>query len=201
MELPSKIIEQIAFTTRPRREEHLLIVMDKSTPEGHLSQPLQTGNKQFKVDVTFSTAYKGIFNIRSTNKKIYSKKSVTGKVGFIQLTISAGPYEVENLNDEKKTIFQEGHSTYVDHPFIIQPICSTLCSIIEISRQEPLISFFTDDNVLDLSGLNPETIYEKYNSSPNPVDGISFDNIFHETDIAQEWIVGGKRSGIFLALQ
>ena len=43
--LPSKILEQIAFNTRPKIEEHMLIVMDKSTHEEHLSQPLQTNNK------------------------------------------------------------------------------------------------------------------------------------------------------------
>ena len=53
--LPSKILEQIAYNTRSRIEEHLLIVMDKSTHEEHLSQPLQTNNKQFKVAVTFLT--------------------------------------------------------------------------------------------------------------------------------------------------
>ena len=47
MGLPSKLLEQIAFSTRPKIEKHMLIVMDKSTHEGHLSQPLQTKNKQF----------------------------------------------------------------------------------------------------------------------------------------------------------
>ena len=45
MELPSKLLEQIAFNTRPKIEEHMLIVMDKSTHEVHLSQPLQTKKK------------------------------------------------------------------------------------------------------------------------------------------------------------
>ena len=40
MELPSKLLEQIAFNTRPKLEEHMLIIMDKSTHEGHLSEPL-----------------------------------------------------------------------------------------------------------------------------------------------------------------
>ena len=31
MELPSKILEQIAFNTRLKLEEHMLIVLDKST--------------------------------------------------------------------------------------------------------------------------------------------------------------------------
>ena len=53
MELPSKILEQIAFNTRPKIEEHLLNIMDKPTHEEHLSQPLQTNNKQFKVGITF----------------------------------------------------------------------------------------------------------------------------------------------------
>ena len=39
MELPSKLLEQIAYNTRPKIEEHMLIVMDKSTHEDNLSQP------------------------------------------------------------------------------------------------------------------------------------------------------------------
>ena len=37
MELPSKLLEQIAFNTRSKVEEHILIVMKKSTHEEHLS--------------------------------------------------------------------------------------------------------------------------------------------------------------------
>ena len=39
MELPSKLLEQIAFNTRPKIEEHMLIVRGKSTHE-NLFQPL-----------------------------------------------------------------------------------------------------------------------------------------------------------------
>ena len=53
--LPSKLVEKIAFNTRAKIEELMLIVMDKSTHEEHLSQPLQTSNKQFKIAVTFVT--------------------------------------------------------------------------------------------------------------------------------------------------
>ena len=67
MELRSKLLEQIVFNAGPKIEEHMLIVMDKSTHEEHLEQPLQTNNKQFKIAVTFLTAYNGIFNV--TNKK------------------------------------------------------------------------------------------------------------------------------------
>ena len=45
----------------------MLIVMDKSTLEEHLSQPPQPYNKQFKIAVTFLTGYNGIFHV--TNKK------------------------------------------------------------------------------------------------------------------------------------
>ena len=45
MELPSKLLEEIAINTRPKIEEHMLIVMDKSAHEEHLAQPLQTDIK------------------------------------------------------------------------------------------------------------------------------------------------------------
>ena len=63
MELPSKILNQIAFNKKPKIEERILILMDKSTHEKHLSQPLQTNNKQFKVAVIFLLGYNGIFNV------------------------------------------------------------------------------------------------------------------------------------------
>ena len=53
MELPCKLLEQIAFNTRPKTEEHMLIVMEKSTHKERLSQTLQTNYKQFKITVTF----------------------------------------------------------------------------------------------------------------------------------------------------
>ena len=69
MELLSKLLEQIAFNTRPKIEEHMLINMDRSTHEKHLSQPLQTNNKQFKIAIAFLSAYNGIFNVTNRNNK------------------------------------------------------------------------------------------------------------------------------------
>ena len=90
MELSSKLLEQIAFKTRPKIEEHMLVVMDKSTNEEHLSQPLQTNNKQFKIAVTFLTAYNVILNVTYSNIKFYFKKTITNEDDFIQITIPPG---------------------------------------------------------------------------------------------------------------
>ena len=86
MELPSKLLEQIAFNTRPKIEEHILIVVDKSTHEEHLYQPLQTKNKQIKIAVTFLSAYNGIFNVTNSNNKFHFKKALIDE-DFIQITI------------------------------------------------------------------------------------------------------------------
>ena len=53
-----------------------------------------------------------------------------------------------------------------------------------------------DDRMRDLLEFNAKTLYEEYNLSQNPVDIISFDNIFNETDIAKGMIFKGKRSAI-----
>ena len=87
MELPSDLLEQIAFNTRHKIEEHMLIIMDKSTHEEHLFHSLQTNNKQFKIAITFLTGYNGIFNITNSNNKFYFKKTITDEDGFIQITI------------------------------------------------------------------------------------------------------------------
>ena len=197
MELPSELLEQIGFNTRAKIEEHMLIVMDKSTHEEHLSQPLQTNNKQFKIAVTFLTGYSGIFNVTNANNKFYFTKSISDEDGYVQITISPGAYELEKLNNEiKRIIIDEEHYTEANYPFKIKPNFSTLGSIIEISTQGPVITFVPDDSIRDLLGFNKTTIFEEYNLSPNPVDNLSFDNIFLESNIARGMIFKGKRSGI-----
>ena len=103
MELPSKLLEQIAFNRRPKLEEHILVVMDKSTHEEYLFHPLQTNNRQFKIAVTFLSGYKGIFNVTNKNNKLYFKKSLIEE-DFIQIRIPEGAYEIESLDNEIKRI-------------------------------------------------------------------------------------------------
>ena len=197
MELPNRLLEQIAFNTRPKIEEFMLIIMDKSTHEEHSFQPIQTKNKQFKIAVTFLIGYNGIFNVTNENNRFYFLKSVTAEDGYIQITILPGAYEIEALDKElKRNIVDGEHYTEANHPFTIKPNFSTLGSLIEISTQGPVITFPPDDSIGDILGFDETTIFEEYNLSPNPLDIISFDNIFIETDIAKGMIFKGKRSGI-----
>ena len=69
MELPSKLLEQIAFNTGTKIEEHMLVVMDKSILEEHLSQLLQINKKKFKIAVTLLGGFNGIFIVTSKNNK------------------------------------------------------------------------------------------------------------------------------------
>ena len=73
MELPGKILEQIAFKTKPKLHENRLVVMDKSTHEEHLSQTLQIINEQIKTAVTFLTGYNGIFKVRDKINNFFHK--------------------------------------------------------------------------------------------------------------------------------
>ena len=197
MELPSKLLEQIAYNTRPKNEDHMLIVMDKSTHEEHLSQPLQKINKQFKIAVTFLSGYNGIFNVTNSNNRLYFKKTISDEDGFVQTTIPPGAYEIESMNDEiKRTILDEEHHTEANYLFKFKPNFSTLGSIIEISPQGPIIGFLFNDSIKDLLGFHAITLYEEYKLSTNPVDILSFDNVFLECDIAQRTIFKGRKSNI-----
>ena len=80
MELRSKSIEQTAFKTRPSIEEHMLIVMDKSTHEEHLSQPLQTSIKQFRIAITFLTGYNGNLLLQLQIINFISRKHLLKKI-------------------------------------------------------------------------------------------------------------------------
>ena len=175
----------------------MLIVMNKSTHEEHLFQPLQTNNKQFKIAVTFLSAYNGIFKVTKENNKFYFTKSITDDDHYIMITIPPGAYEIESLNDEiKRLMINYEYFTEEKYPFKITPNFSTLGSIVEISNEESAISFKLSDSIGSLLGFNKRSIYEECNLSDNPVDILSFDNIFIETDIAQGMILGGRRSGI-----
>ena len=101
------------------------------------------------------------------------------------------------MNNEIKRInIDEEHYTEANYPFKIKPNFSTLGSIIETSTQGPAITFVPDDSMRDLLGFNKTTIFEEYNLSPNPVDILSFENFFLESNITRGMIFKGKRSGI-----
>ena len=160
--LPSRLLEQIALNTRPKSEEHMLTVMDKPIHEEHLSQRLQTNNRQFKIAVTFPTGYNGIFNVTISNKKLCFIKSLSDEDGFIQITIPPGAYEIKSLNNEtKRNVIDEEHYTELNYPFTIKPNFSTLGSIIEISSQGRDITFVPDDSIGDLLGFIETTVFEK----------------------------------------
>ena len=197
MELPSKLVEEIAYNTRPKIEELMLIVMDKSTHEEHLSQAIQTNHKQFKTAIIFLTAYNGIFNVTNENNEFYFKKTIAKEDGFIKITIPPGAFEIESLNKEiKRFIFDEQHCTEANYPFTIKPNFSTLGSIIEKSPRGPIISFMFDDSIRVLLGFIARTLNEEYTPSNNPVDILSFDETFTETNFAKGTIFKGKRTGI-----
>ena len=82
MILPIKLLEQIAFNTRPKTEQHMLIVMDKSIHEEYLTQPLQTNKKQFKIAVTFLSAYNGFFKVTNSNNNFFSRKHLSMRISF-----------------------------------------------------------------------------------------------------------------------
>ena len=170
--------------------------MDNSTHEEHLSQPLQTNNKQFKIAITFLTGYNGIFNVTNKTNKFFFKKSFIDE-DFIQIRIPEGAYEIESIDKEiKRKIIDKEYYTESNYPFTIKPNFSTLGSINEIQPQGPIIGFVFDDSIGSFLGFNETILYEEYNLSKNPVDILSFDNILIHTDIAQGRIFKNKRSGI-----
>ena len=83
----------------------MLIIMNKCTHEEHLSQPLQINKKQFKIAVTFLTAYNCFFNITNSNDKFHFTKTISDEDGYIQISISPGAYEIESLNNEIRRNF------------------------------------------------------------------------------------------------
>ena len=127
----------------------------------------------------------------------YFAKSISDEVGFIQIVIPPGAHEIDGLNNEIERNIIDEHFTEANYPFTIKPNFSTLGSIIEISTQGPVITFVPADSKRDLLRFNKTTKYEHYNLSPNPVDILSFDNIFLECDIAQGMILKGRNGVLY----
>ena len=197
MEPSSNFLERVAFNTRLKIEEHILVVKDEPTQKKQLSQPLQTINKQFKIAATFLTGYNAIFKVTNSINKFYFANSFNDGGFFIQITILSGAYEIESLNSEiERMNIYEGHFTETNYPFQIKPNFSTLGSIIEISEQGPTITFVPNDGIRDPLGFIKTTIYDEYNLSPNPVDILSFVILFLRCDIAQGMRFKGRRNGI-----
>ena len=162
--------------------------MDKSTHEEHLSQPLQTNNKHFKIAVIFLTGYNSFFNNTNSSIKPFFMRSFTDG-DFIQIIIPHGAYEVESLKNEiKRIIIDKGYYSENNYPFQIKPNFSTLGSIIEILAERPIFSFVFNGSIRSLLGFEEGIIWREYKLSPNPVDILSFDNIFLEGDIVQGMI-------------
>ena len=95
-----------------------------------------------------------------------------------------------------RIIIDEEQFTESDYPFQIKPNFSTIGSIGEISPPGPIISFAFDDSIRNLLGFHETILYKACNVSPNPVDSLSFDNIFLETNIVQGMTFKSERSGI-----
>ena len=105
MELPSELLENIAFNTRPKSEEHILIFIDKSVHREHLSEPLQTIFERFKISVPFQTGFNRIFIARNKKIRFYSAKSNTDNDGFIQKLYQQVPTNSKVRKMELKDLF------------------------------------------------------------------------------------------------
>ena len=115
------------------------------------------------------------------------------------MTIQPGPCHFGSLNDQiKRSNIEEGCFTEAKYPYFIKPDFSLSDSNKENSSNATgsEISFVHDDSIRDLLGFDSVVKNQKYTLSPNPVDIISFDKKFLETDTAQKLTFGDRRSGI-----
>ena len=88
----------------------------------------------------------------------------------------------------KRKIIDEGHALEEAYPFKIKPNFSALGSIIQ---EEPgwQFNFMLVNQMPHVVGTYPVKKYDEYNLSPNPVDKLSVNITFFETDMAQEMIL------------
>ena len=141
----------------------MLIVMEKSTHEKHLFQPLQTNNKQYTIAVTFLTGYNEIFRVTQKNILFYFTTAIDDEY-FCFYSILSGAYERESLNIEITRVNDEdAFFTITNYPYPIKPNFSTLGSFIESSSNitGSQIAFTPDDRVRNLLGFEAVIVHEE----------------------------------------
>ena len=173
----------------------MLVVLDISTHEEHLSQPLKADNKQAKIALTFLIPYIGTLNVTNKNNRFIFIFVLEGPE-YNVISIPPGADELESLKAETKRIFTEdGFILQADYPFKFKPNFSTLENIIETElgrgRQ---VSFKQDDTLRDLLDFKSKVINDEYNISGYPVDILSFDIISFEANNAEGMIFRGGRT-------
>ena len=144
MDLPRKTLKQIVFNTRPKIEKLRLIVLDQPTHEEHLSQALQTNNKNFKTTVTFQSGYTGFF---------IATNIVINVFDFTGIFSPEGALNIESFNNAiKRNIFEERYFTEANCLFTNKPKFSFLGSAIEILSN--ITGSQTEDSVRKLLDSN-----------------------------------------------
>ena len=121
-----------------------------------------------------------------------SFEEVTKNLGFHLM------FKTANLQDFICTSMTDDINVTINSLYLYIP--NLIPSVMEISPQGPIIWLMFDNSIRDILRFNAGTFFEEYNLSTNPVDTISFNNIFIETDIAKGIISKGKRSGIKMKL-
>ena len=131
--------------------------MEKSINEEHLSQPLQTKNKQFELAITFLNVHNSIFSIINKNNNIILIPVYEG-AGYNIITIPPGADEIESIKKEIKIkTIEEGYINEQGYLFKIKPNFSTLSSIIEtLPERGWQTNFVQDDTLRDLLGFKPK---------------------------------------------
>ena len=73
-----------------------------------------------------------------------------------------GDYELQTLNEKCKSFNSaENFFTKEEYPFLFKPSFSTLGSMVEKPRTEPINNFVRYDSIRDFSGFDPVIIFEK----------------------------------------
>ena len=127
-----------------------------------------------------------MFKVTTKNNK-FILVSIYEIAEFNVFIIFSKAYEVESSNRELKgNILDEGYIIEKEYPFSITPKFSTLGSIVKITpRRRWKNKFVQDDTSRELLGFQTLVIHEEVNLSHNPVEMMSFDEIFLETEFAQ----------------
>ena len=119
-------------------EGHVLIVMDETTHEEHLSNALQTNNEQFKTSITLLTCFNGRFIITNKYDKFYftvSFKHDDFNVISVPLRLTKYSLSTANMNElfskkdflQNRKIHLQSNQNYSTLGFILK-ISSTFTS-------------------------------------------------------------------------
>ena len=169
-------LEEISSNTRREHDFSILLTSNTNDFTTNIYPPFQFNNN-WSVGMMNFSVYNNIQNINATNNLF--RYSINGGVTWKLITLTPGSYEIDTINSEINRLM----TLNGDSGITISANTITLGSIIDITPAAMQVDFTIANSLASVLGFNAVILTVGHNTSPNPVDIITINQILVNCDI------------------